>query len=272
MFIHPQISGPLQGERAGAESPEGALMRQNTDIVETAAIDTPQIQVSVCAETTNAPPPMTMEEVAVIYEGARAALLRRTRGHMANPLDGHDPEDVLQIAILKTLERAKLGKIRAPSTELVVGYIATAATRRAIDLWRHEMAFPRVLPLEAADPRSTQELEEEGSIPDIPDSPHNLSPDNAATDSVYVNDVLTLARQSLSADHYEVLALMACEGLGIPQIAERLGIPPGTAKSRIYYMREQMQEIMANPRLAKAIALYAVRKEHQAARRNDNIC
>ncbi len=56
------------------------------------------------------------------------------------------------------------------------------------------------------------------------------------------------ALESLPADHREVLVMCDLEGLGYQEIAEVLGIPIGTVRSRIFRARAAMKTILA-PRI-----------------------
>jgi RNA polymerase sigma-70 factor (ECF subfamily) len=50
-------------------------------------------------------------------------------------------------------------------------------------------------------------------------------------------DILRAALKKLSLDHRTVLALHHLEGRPVKEIAEALGIPEGTAKSRLFKAR-----------------------------------
>lgn len=66
---------------------------------------------------------------------------------------------------------------------------------------------------------------DEAQVPAQPDSADRI------VDSLAVHDAL----DSLSAAHREVLMLVHGEGLTQPQIAERLGLPLGTVKTRMFH-------------------------------------
>jgi RNA polymerase sigma-70 factor (ECF subfamily) len=72
-----------------------------------------------------------------------------------------------------------------------------------------------------------------------------LEPDHA--DQVVDSVVVLAALDDLSAEHREVLAQVYLHGRTVHEAARRLGIPPGTVKSRSYYglraLRKQFQAL-----------------------------
>jgi len=57
---------------------------------------------------------------------------------------------------------------------------------------------------------------------------------------------------SLDENHRSAFLLKYREGLGIEEIGEILGLPPGTVKSRLFYTRKRLQEVL-NHKYAEAI-------------------
>jgi RNA polymerase sigma-70 factor (ECF subfamily) len=57
-------------------------------------------------------------------------------------------------------------------------------------------------------------------------------------------DALAVALRSLPGDQRAILALHYVEGFGVNEIAAILEIPPGTVKSRLYYARNQLKQII----------------------------
>jgi RNA polymerase sigma-70 factor, ECF subfamily len=57
-------------------------------------------------------------------------------------------------------------------------------------------------------------------------------------------DRLDRAFQRLSFDHRSVLVLHHLQGLSVAEVAETLGIPVGTAKSRLHYAVEAMRALL----------------------------
>lgn len=66
-------------------------------------------------------------------------------------------------------------------------------------------------------------------------------------DRVVAQETLRSALSELSADHREVVVLHEVEGLTYGEIAEIVGVPEGTVKSRLYHafrnLREQLCEV-----------------------------
>lgn len=66
-----------------------------------------------------------------------------------------------------------------------------------------------------------------------------VTPDGSA--HVAVRDELERGFRRLSFEHRAVLVLRHLQGLTVPEIAEALGVPEGTAKSRLHYASEAMR-------------------------------
>jgi RNA polymerase sigma-70 factor, ECF subfamily len=94
----------------------------------------------------------------------------------------------------------------------VAGYLFVIARSIAIDLLRR----PSSRPLQPV---------EDAQVPPQPDTADRI------LESLMVRDAL----ETLTAPHREVLALFHAEGLTQSQIAERLGLPLGTVKTRLYH-------------------------------------
>ena len=59
-----------------------------------------------------------------------------------------------------------------------------------------------------------------------------------------LRDKMTIAINSLSGDHREVILLKEVEGLSYQEIAESIGSSIGTVMSRLYYARKKLQETL----------------------------
>ncbi|HIG82562.1 MAG TPA: sigma-70 family RNA polymerase sigma factor [Verrucomicrobia bacterium] len=59
-----------------------------------------------------------------------------------------------------------------------------------------------------------------------------------------LRDKITIAINSLSEDHREVILLKEVEGLSYQEIAESIGSSIGTVMSRLYYARKKLQETL----------------------------
>jgi RNA polymerase sigma-70 factor (ECF subfamily) len=74
--------------------------------------------------------------------------------------------------------------------------------------------------------------------PKVLDSPdQNLQRDE-------LRNKITIAINSLSKDHREVILLKEVEGLSYQEIAESIGSSIGTVMSRLYYARKKLQETL----------------------------
>ncbi len=62
--------------------------------------------------------------------------------------------------------------------------------------------------------------------------------------STWPAEVVHAALQKLSLHHREVLTLFFLEDLAIEQIAEVIGVPAGTVKSRLHYARQAIRRIL----------------------------
>lgn len=98
------------------------------------------------------------------------------------------------------------------SRSSVAGYLFVIARSIAIDLRRRPSSRP-LLPVE-----DTQ-----------------VAPQPDAADRILESLMVRDALESLTAPHREVLTLFHAEGLTQSQIAERLGLPLGTVKTRLYH-------------------------------------
>ena len=113
-----------------------------------------------------------------------------------------------------------------PDKGTASAFIFTAARRIAIDLWRRPSSRP--------------------FQPEPEDSP---APGDAM-EGVLVGLTVRHALDSLSSAHREVLDLTYTEGLKQSEIAERLGVPLGTVKTRTYHalrgLKDALQEAGVN--------------------------
>jgi RNA polymerase sigma-70 factor (ECF subfamily) len=104
-----------------------------------------------------------------------------------------------------------------PERGSVPTYVMAIARRLAIDLWRRPSSRPFVPPPPVGD--------DDGDPPD-PSDP---------VDSLMTRLVVREAMEALTPAHREVLDLLHGRSLKQTEIAEMLGIPLGTVKTRVYY-------------------------------------
>lgn len=104
----------------------------------------------------------------------------------------------------------------------VGGYLFVIARSTAADLRKRPSSRP-LLPVDEAD---------------IPPKPDDI---DQILDSLIVHEALG----ALSSAHGEVLRLAQAEGLTQSQIAERLGLPVGTVKTRMFYGMQALRGALA---------------------------
>jgi RNA polymerase sigma-70 factor (ECF subfamily) len=113
-----------------------------------------------------------------------------------------------------------------PDKGTASAFIFTAARRIAIDLWRRPSSRP------------FQPEAEDAQAP------------GDAMEGVLVGLTVRHALDSLSSAHREVLDLTYTQGLKQAEIAERLGVPLGTVKTRTYHalrgLKDALQEAGVN--------------------------
>lgn len=113
-----------------------------------------------------------------------------------------------------------------PGQASVKTYIYTLARRAAIDLQRR----PASRPVAGAD---LEEVDQGATGPSDPTADQ--------FDQLVSGLEIRAALETLKANHRQVLELYYLEDLPQAQIAERLGIPVGTVKTRTYYALRQLK-------------------------------
>ena len=117
-----------------------------------------------------------------------------------------DPDGILQEVYLRGMSR-ELG----PGA---VGWAAVTASNLIIDQYRRGRSRPQEVPL------------------DHPDRPEPTDPSDSIQ-SALARVVTDQILEGLSPEHQKILKATFVEGLTAPEAAEKLGIPLGTAKSRV---------------------------------------
>jgi RNA polymerase sigma-70 factor (ECF subfamily) len=69
--------------------------------------------------------------------------------------------------------------------------------------------------------------------------------DQDAAASLADRDELDRGFRRLSAEHRAILVLRHFQGLSVPEVADALGVPEGTAKSRLHYATEALRAALA---------------------------
>lgn len=132
--------------------------------------------------------------------------------------DSHASEDVTQQVFLHLWTRPETFD---PARCTLRGWLLMLAHRRAVDWIRSEVRR-RLPPLEE---------------PTLP------SAEDEAIESMMV-DLIGAAVDQLSPNHREVVRMLYYEELSVAEIAERLGIPPGTTKTRLFRARQKLAALL----------------------------
>ena len=138
---------------------------------------------------------------------------------------GAQLEDIVQDAMVAVIE----GVDRFRGESRLSTWIASVAARTALN-WvnrrpeRRETALEERLAAADTDPAAKAELHEAGAR-------------------------LQEAIDRLPAEHRAAVCLRHVEGLSVQEVAEALGIPEGTVKSRLHYARRELRRyVVARPR------------------------
>src|SRR6266852_5511537 len=110
--------------------------------------------------------------------------------------------------------------------------------RAAVSTW--VLAIARFKALSALRRRPDEELDEEtaGAIEDPSDDPETIL--EKKDKSVLIRKCLT----GLSADHREIVDLVYYHEKSVEEVAEIVGIPENTVKTRMFYARKRLAELL----------------------------
>jgi RNA polymerase sigma-70 factor, ECF subfamily len=105
------------------------------------------------------------------------------------------------------------------------------------------------LTLSAVRRRSTEELDEDaaGAIEDPQDNPEVTMQNRQKT------EILLNCLAQLSPAHREIIDLVYYHERSIDEVAEIVGVPQNTAKTRMFYARKRIAELMAALGIDRAI-------------------
>ena len=121
-------------------------------------------------------------------------------------------EDVTQETLLRAWRHSTI--LESPPAA-VRSWLFTVARNIVIDDWRARQARP------------------ETPVEEVPEQRRSLEDD--ADDKLLLSWVVAEALTHLSADHRTVLLECYYRGRPVAEVADRLGVPPGTVKSRTHY-------------------------------------
>lgn len=133
-------------------------------------------------------------------------------------------EDLVQDTVLKALRA--WGQFREGTNAR--GWLLTILRNTFINDYRRRRREPAQVDIEVANPADFL-VDRTGSDPE------------GEFFQVLVDDRIVAAIDALPEEFREVVVLSDVEGLGYAQIAEMLGVPVGTVKSRLFRGRRQLQ-------------------------------
>jgi RNA polymerase sigma-70 factor (ECF subfamily) len=110
--------------------------------------------------------------------------------------------------------------------------------RSAVSTWL--LAIARFKALSALRRRPDEELDEEAAeaIEDTSDDPH------AALEKKDKSAVIRKCLEKLSAEHREIIDLVYYHEKSVEEVAEIVGIPENTVKTRMFYARKRLAELL----------------------------
>ena len=110
--------------------------------------------------------------------------------------------------------------------------------RSAVSTWL--LAIARFKALSALRKRSDDELDEEAAaaIPDTADTPE------ISLQKKDKSEVLRECLKSLSPEHREIIDLVYYHEKSVEEAAEIIGIPENTVKTRMFYARKRLSELL----------------------------
>jgi RNA polymerase sigma-70 factor (ECF subfamily) len=118
--------------------------------------------------------------------------------------------------------------------------------RSQVSTWL--LAIARYKALALLRRRSTEELDEEqaGAIEDPAPNPEVIIENRQKT------EILRKCLAQLSPTHREVIDLVCYHEKSIDEVAEITGVPQNTAKTRMFYARKRIAELMTEQGIARA--------------------
>jgi RNA polymerase sigma-70 factor (ECF subfamily) len=135
--------------------------------------------------------------------------------------DRQRAEDLVQETLLRAWRHPEA---LDPSRGSVRGWLFTTARNLAIDAWRRRSS------------RVGEVITDE-----LPEPPHGPDEADRAVEAWTVAEALA----RLTAPHREVLVECFYLGRSVTEAASRLGVPPGTVKSRTHYALRSLKLVLA---------------------------
>ena len=180
------------------------------------------------------------------YPRLSAFFLRRTR-------DPHATEELIQETMMVVWERAgTFNETSKPSTWILgIGYRKYLEWERARSRTQALFSSPAgdTSPTPFADAAGESRHEDSWTCGDDPVA--------QAVSREWLAERVRRAVERLPEEHRLVVELTFQQGLSYPEIAEVLGIPPGTVKSRMFHAKRKLKELLAQEGL-KGDALWRI--------------
>jgi RNA polymerase sigma-70 factor, ECF subfamily len=140
-------------------------------------------------------------------------------------------EDVLSETMLEVWRQA--GRFEGRSS--VSTWVFSIAHHRAVSRFRKRRESP---------------LDEEYAATIADDAP---MPDQRAQ-SLGMSRLLVQMIEQLTFEHREVIHLAYYQELSVQEIADALGLPPNTVKTRMFYARQRLKALLAESGVERAVA------------------
>src|SRR2546421_7265561 len=127
--------------------------------------------------------------------------------------------------------------------------------RSAVSTWL--LAIARFKSLSALRRRPDEELDEEtaGAIEDPADDPAT------ALEKKDKSVMLRKCLAGLSAEHREIIDLVYYHEKSVEEVAEIVGIPENTVKTRMFYARKRLAELLKSEGIERGLAMNAINEE-----------
>lgn len=177
------------------------------------------------SETAVLPP--GVKKAVSIYERDKNILV----GVAGKIVGSSKAEDAVQDVMVRILERKNLKEDNLRS------YMMTSARNRAIDMYRHKVRGGEILESE-----ENNGVIGESGILESTESTYRLPEDEAL--AITVGDELASVLEQIPDIHRDVVILRFVHGMSQREIAEELGVPIGTIKSRLSRGLENMGRIL----------------------------
>lgn len=177
------------------------------------------MEAAILAMGEDTTPTNEVSELRDLYERHAESVYRTALRVTGNPADA---EDVLQTVFLRVLDAGQqLDRSRAPGA-----YLRRAAANAAVDvLRRRSVRGESSVPTELAEAAAGRESA--------------ASPDDAM-----LRERLRRALATLTPERAELFVLFHLEGYRYEELAELLGLEPGTVGSRLHRIRTALQEAL----------------------------